>query len=573
MNSNDSSHQVEESKDIKETTQALQDASIDEPTSKKAQKKLEKEREKQKRKEEVAARLAAEKAARESTANDFASDNYGKKPLNQSQERTYQNRKAIDSISAKMAGEPVWVRARVQTSRLAGSKNCFFVLRQSTLTIQGVVSIDEDKVSKHFLKFAGSIPPESIVLVHAQVVKTEEAIKSCTVQDSELKIYKLFTLSESKDRLPFTIEDASRSERFFADKEDTVNPQSTEDEPSPDSSLEKEKKFSRVNLDTRLNNRIVDLRTITNQAIFRIQSGVAQFFREFLLARDFVEIHTPKIIGTASEGGANVFKLNYFKTSAYLAQSPQLYKQMCVCGGFERVFEIAPVFRAEDSNTHRHMTEFMGMDLEMAFEEHYHEVLDLLDELFVHLFTNIKNKLAKQIETVKEQYPFEDFLFLPKTPRLTFPEAVALLRENGIQQGDYDDLSTETERVLGRLVREKYKTDFFMLDKFPLAVRPFYTMPNPGDMNYSNSYDFFMRGEEIMSGAQRIHDPDLLLERANLLGIDASSIQPYIDAFKFGAPPHAGGGIGLERVIMLYLNLGNIRRTSMFPRDPRRLEP
>lgn len=128
------------------------------------------------------------------------------------------------------------------------------------------------------------------------------------------------------------------------------------------------------------------------------------------------------------------------------------------------------------------MTEFMGMDLEMAFEEHYHEVLDVLDELFVHLFTNIKEKLAKQIETVKEQYPFEDFLFLPKTPRLTFPEAVALLRENGIQQGDYDDLSTETERVLGRLVREKYKTDFFMLDKFPLAVRPFYTMPNPGDM-------------------------------------------------------------------------------------------
>lgn len=322
-----------------------------------------------------------------------------------------------------------------------------------------------------------------------------------------------------------------------------------------------------------MDNRTVDLRTVTNQSIFRVQSAVGRFFRDYLYKQNFVEIHTPKLISTASEGGANVFKLNYFKTNAFLAQSPQLYKQMCVCSDFERVFEIGPVFRAEDSNTHRHMTEFVGMDMEMAFEEHYHEVLDLFDELFVDLFTRLETECAKEIAVIKQQYPFEDFKFLPKTLRLNFSEAIALLRENGVEVGDYDDLSTANERFLGKLVKEKYNTDFFMLDKFPLAIRPFYTMPDPANPNYSNSYDFFMRGEEIMSGAQRIHDVKLLLQRAAEHGVDPRSIEGYVNAFKHGAPPHAGGGIGLERVIMLYLNLGNIRRTSMFPRDPKRLEP
>ncbi|CAJ0846366.1 4327_t:CDS:10, partial [Entrophospora sp. SA101] len=157
---------------------------------------------------------------------------------------------------------------------------------------------------------------------------------------------------------------------------------------------------NRVALDTRLNHRIVDLRTITNNAIFRIQSGVCQLFRDFLLSKNFIEIHTPKIISAASEGGANLFTVKYFK--AYLAQSPQLYKQMCICSDFERVFEIAPVFRAENANTHRHMTEFVGLDLEMAFEEHYHEVLDILDELFVYIFDGLKTRYKSEIEAIKK---------------------------------------------------------------------------------------------------------------------------------------------------------------------------
>jgi aspartyl-tRNA synthetase len=219
------------------------------------------------------------------------------------------------------------------------------------------------------------------------------------------------------------------------------------------------------------------------------------------------------------------------------------------------------------------MTEFMGLDLEMAFQEHYHEVLHLLGQLFTHIFNGLAREYATEIKTIQHQYPFDDFEYPQEPLILEFPQAVELLRENGMQVGDFDDFNTETERFLGKLVKEKYKTDFYILDKFPLAVRPFYTMPDANRPGYSNSYDFFIRGEEILSGAQRIHNAEFLEQRAKEHGVDIQTIQPYIDAFKYGAPPHAGGGIGLERVVMLYLNLGNIRKSSLFPRDPKRLFP
>ena len=296
-------------------------------------------------------------------------------------------------------------------------------------------------------------------------------------------------------------------------------------------------------------------------------------FREYLLENEFTEIHTPKMIGCASEGGANVFKLQYFNTNAFLAQSPQLYKQMCICADMERVFEVGPVFRSELSFTHRHLTEFVGLDLEMSFKEHYHEVLDVLEGLFIHIFKGIETKYAKELEVIKTQFPFEPFQYKTPVLRLKYPEAVALLRENGVEMGELEDLSTPNEKFLGKLVKQKYGTDFYVLDKFPLLVRPFYTMPDPNMKDYANAYDFFIRGEEIMSGAQRIHDVELLEKRAKECGVGYEGIKDYVDAFKYGAPPHGGGGIGLERVVMLYLGLKNIRQTSMYPRDPQRLTP
>ncbi|KAF9202577.1 aspartate--tRNA ligase dps1 [Haplosporangium sp. Z 27] len=541
--------------DINEVTKQVQDVILDEngqPLSKNALKKLEKEKLKKERAEKDAAARAAQAAAQASASVDYSKGLYGKKVMNQSEERPGLRHERLSDINASRAGDKVWIRARVQTSRPTGNKMCFFQLRQNSSTIQGLVVFNDSTISKQMVKFAQGITSESIVLIEGTIAKPLEPVKSCTVQDAEITISQLFVTSEAQGRLPFNLEDASRPEADF-EREDA--------------------QFSKVNLFTRLENRVFDLRTITNQSIFRIQAGVCKLFREFLESKGFLEIHTPKILGAASEGGANVFKVKYFDTDAYLAQSPQFYKQMVVCGDFERVFEIGSVFRAENSFTRRHMTEFIGLDMEMAFEEHYHEILDVFDELFVYIFTGLETQYANDLEIVHRQYPFEKFQFLPKTLRLEYKDAVALLRENGVEMGDYEDLATETERKLGQLVKEKYNTDFFMLDKFPLEVRPFYTMPDPKNPKYSNSYDFFMRGEEILSGAQRIHDPDFLIERAKAHDVDPESIKSYVDAFRMGAPPHGGGGIGLERVVFFYLNLSDIRRASLFPRDPKRVTP
>lgn len=245
-----------------------------------------------------------------------------------------------------------------------------------------------------------------------------------------------------------------------------------------------------------------------------MEAGVCRLFREILAAQGFTEIHTPKIISAASEGGANVFTVSYFKDSAYLAQSPQLYKQMAIAADFERVYTVGAVFRAEDSNTHRHLTEFVGLDLEMAFKYHYHEVLDTIGGTLTQMFRQLRDEYAAEITAVGKQFHVEPFKFLDPPLRLEYADGVRMLREHGVVMDDEEDLSTPNEKLLGRLVRNKYDTDFYILDKFPLAIRPFYTMPDPENPKWSNSYDIFMRGEEIMSGAQRIHDPEFLIERA-----------------------------------------------------------
>eukprot|EP00127_Corallochytrium_limacisporum_P005326 Clim_evm2s203 gene=Clim_evmTU2s203 len=517
------------------------------PLSKKALKKLEKEREKAARKAEAAAKREAEQAA--AAANDYAKENYGVLPMIQSTQKTSRVWTPISTLNKNLAGEQVTIRARMAKARGTG-KNCFMVLREKHHTLQAVVSVNE-VVSKQMVKFCTSLNNETIVDVTGSLTAPPEPIQGCTKQDIEMKVEKIFVVSKSDEQLPFNIEDASR----------------------PESDFEKDPALVRVGQDTRLDNRVIDLRTPANQAIFRIQHGVCRLFRDVLTDMSFTEIHSPKIIGAASEGGANVFKVSYFKSSAFLAQSPQLYKQMAIAADFDRVFEVGHVFRAEDSNTHRHLTEFIGLDMEMAFKEHYHEVLEVLDKMFVGIFKGLAAQYSEEIARVHQQYPAEPFKFLEPSLRLNYADGVAMLREAGVEMGDYEDLSTANERFLGKLVREKYGTDFYILDKFPLEVRPFYTMPDPENPKYSNSYDLFIRGEEVVSGAQRIHDPEFLTQRAKDHGIDPSTIQAYIDSFRFGCPPHAGGGVGMERVVMLYLGLNNIRKSSLFPRDPRRVQP
>ncbi|XP_059171025.1 aspartate--tRNA ligase, cytoplasmic-like [Physella acuta] len=513
------------------------------PVSKKALKKQQKEAEKAAKKAQY--KKPTEQEAGEKEGEDVSKGLYGVLPLFQSQEKIQRRLYKISEMLPGIAGEKVWVRGRLHTCRSKG-KQCFFVIRQQKWTVQGV-AMQNETISKQMIKFISSVTAESIIDVEGVVQTVGQKIQSCTQQEVELHIKQIWVVSAAEPRLPLLIEDASRPEG--------------------------EGELATVNQDTRLDNRVLDLRTLTSQSIFRLEAGVCRFFRDYLTSKGFVEIHTPKIISAASEGGANVFEVTYFKTKAYMAQSPQLYKQMAVCAEFDKVFTVGAVFRAEDSNTHRHLTEFVGLDLEMAINYHYHEVLDVIGDMFVNMFKGLQSEYAEEISLVNKQFPSEPFKFLEPSLILNYKDGVEMLRSAGIEMGDEEDLTTANEKLLGRLVKAKYDTDFFILDKFPLAVRPFYTMPDPFDSKWSNSYDMFMRGEEILSGAQRIHDPELLSKRAEAHGCQLDKIKGYIDSFRYGAPPHGGGGIGLERVTMLYLGLDNIRKTSLFPRDPKRLTP
>lgn len=522
-------------------------ASDDKPISKKALKKQQKEAEKAAKKAQRKAEVDAEQQANQQ--EDFSKEYYGDMKMIQSSEKLDRELVRIGDVDATKTDQLLWCRGRLHTSRATG-RQCFIVFRQQQFTIQGLLAAGE-KISKQMVKFCANITKESIVDVQGYVRKVDGKVESCTQQDVELHIVQIFVVSKSSPQLPLQIEDASR----------------------PETEGDTDDGRARVNQDTRLDNRILDLRTTTKQAIFRLQAGVCRQFRNALTKRGFVEIHTPKIISAASEGGANVFTVSYFKSSAYLAQSPQLYKQMAIAADFEKVFTVGAVFRAEDSNTHRHLTEFVGLDVEMAFKYHYHEVLKVIGEMFVSIFKGLRDECQTEIVTVNRQYPAEPFKFLEPSLILEYKEGVKMLSDAGVEMDEEEDLSTPNEKLLGRLVREKYDTDFYILDKFPLAVRPFYTMPDPNNPKWSNSYDMFMRGEEILSGAQRIHDPEFLSERAKHHGLDLDQIKAYIDSFRYGCPPHAGGGIGLERVTMLYLGLHNIRTSSLFPRDPKRVTP
>ena len=513
--------------------------------AKKALAAAEKEAKKAAKQAEVAARELAQQGGPDPLA-----DRYGDAPLIMSRESSASS---IARRRRRRSDLTLTLRGRVHAVRGKG-KSAFLVLRQQTTTVQCVFFVDEVNVSKGLVKWVSSLTKESVVDITGEVMAPEEPVASCTQQDVEIgNVVSIKCISRSVPVLPFQIEDAARSELDF-EKEDTT--------------------FVRVGQDTRLNHRVIDLRTPANQAIFRVQSAVCELFRDALRQKDFIEIHTPKLIGGASEGGASVFKLDYMGQKACLAQSPQLYKQMAVESDFERVFEIGPVFRAEDSNTHRHLCEFTGLDMEMTIKEHYFEVLDVLDDLFIHMFDGLNERFSHELKVVAQQHPYEPLKYLRPTLRLEFPEGIKMLQDHGVEGVDpLGDLTTAHERILGDLVRQKYDTDFYILHKYPAGARPFYTMPDPTDADYSNSFDIFIRGEEIISGAQRIHDVDLLTKRAAECGIEIDTIQSYLEAFKYGALPHGGCGVGLERVVMLFLGLGNIRKTSMFPRDPKRLAP
>ncbi|RWR91564.1 aspartate--tRNA ligase 2, cytoplasmic-like protein [Cinnamomum micranthum f. kanehirae] len=368
--------------------------------SKKAAKKEALKAEKAMRRQQEEAAAAA--AASLSLEADPLAGNYGDTPLADLQSKEVSGRRwtEIQSLVEELKDEEVLIRGRAQTIRAVGKNMAFVVLRRMGFTVQCVVTAAPELVSRQMVKFAAGLSRESIVDVQGIVTVPGVPIKGAS-QQVEVQVRKIYCISRAAPNLPINIEDAARSEKEIEEAK-LIFPNC-----SLMGAMQAGETLVSVGQDTRLNYRVLDIRTPANQGIFRIQSQVGLMFRQFFLAENFVEIHTPKLIAGSSEGGSAVFKLEYKGQPACLAQSPQLHKQMSICGDFGRVFEIGPVFRAEDSYTHRHLCEFTGLDVEMEIKEHYFEVMDIVDRLFVSMFDSLNEQCKKELDAIAKQYPFK----------------------------------------------------------------------------------------------------------------------------------------------------------------------
>lgn len=322
-----------------------------------------------------------------------------------------------------------------------------------------------------------------------------------------------------------------------------------------------------ISLDTMLNNRILSLRHEKKNAIFRIQHIIVEGFREFLSREGFIEIFTPKIVAEGAEGGTALFKLDYFGKDAYLAQSPQFYKQMMVAAGYERVFEIGNFFRAEEHDTARHLNQFTSMDLELAFIEDEQDIMDIEEEMLKHIINKLELEGARCFKILNVDIP----KILAPIPRIEFEYAARVLKENYNKIVTDNDLDPEGERLLSEYAKEKYNSEFIFVTNYSRKKRPMYTMPK--GINGTRSFDLIFKGTEITSGGQRIHDYDMLVESFEIKGLNYENFSSYVNVFKYGVPPHGGLAIGLERLLALLLGINNIRETSAFPRDRSRLTP
>lgn len=326
------------------------------------------------------------------------------------------------------------------------------------------------------------------------------------------------------------------------------------------------KKYLNLNIDTNLDHRPLTLRNPRQRAIFKIQEAVADGFADFMRQNGFTQVHTPKIVSAGAEGGANIFHLDYFDTKAYLNQSPQFYKQMMV-GVFERVFEIAPVFRAEKHHTSRHLNEYVGLDFEMGFISGMEDVMAMETAMLRHLFAYVQAHCPEELAIWKVDVPVVD-----KIPAFTFVQAREIIEKLGRKPGKWD-LEPDDEVALCDHAKREYGSDLVFITHFPAAKRPFYAMDDPNDDRFALSFDLLFRGLEITTGGQRIHDYNEQVAKMRRMGLDPADFTSYLMAHKYGLPPHGGLGIGLERLVMKLMGLKNVREASLFPRDTGRLQP
>lgn len=323
-----------------------------------------------------------------------------------------------------------------------------------------------------------------------------------------------------------------------------------------------------TSLEAKLNLRPIALRNIQERSKFKIQEALVRAFRDFLYEQGFTEIHTPKIGAKSAEGGANMFRLSYFHRPAVLQQSPQLYKQMMV-GVFDRVFETGPVFRAEKHNTRRHLNEYTSLDFEMGYIHSFLDICAMETGFLQYTMNLLEKEYNKELKLLNITLPDVE-----KIPYVRFDEAKRLVSEKYNRKiRNPFDLEPEEEELIGKYFKEEYNADFVFVTHYPSKKRPFYAMDDPEDTRYTLSFDLLYHGLEITTGGQRIHDLSMLEEKIQEKGMTEEGLEQYLDAFRFGMPPHGGLGIGLERLTMQLLGEDNVREACLFPRDMSRLEP
>ena len=397
------------------------------------------------------------------------------------------------------------------------------------------------------------------------ILRKREGLIQCVFEEGVTK-FELKDLKEAatvevegvvakEDRAPNGIEIRLREIRILS-------------EPSAPMPLAISKWKLNTSLEAKLNNRAVSLRNVRERAKFKIQEGLVRGFREFLYEEGFTEIHTPKIGAKGAEGGANLFRFEYFHRPAVLEQSPQFYKQMMV-GVFDRVFETAPVFRAEKHNTKRHLNEYTSLDFEMGYIDGFEDIMAMETGFLQYAMKLLEKDYAKELKMLGVTLPNVE-----KIPVVRFDEAKKMVSEK------YDrriknpyDLEPEEEHLIGTLFEEEYDADFVFVTHYPSKKRPFYAMDDPQDTTFTLSFDLLFRGLEITTGGQRIHDYRMLTEKIAARGMTEEGMEDYLSAFKYGMPPHGGLGIGLERLTMQLIGEDNVRETTLFPRDLNRLEP
>ncbi len=396
----------------------------------------------------------------------------------------------------------------------------FVILRDRSGLVQCIVNNNEFDLSK--------VKVESVVSIIGEVKKSKNALNPFEVQVENLEV-----ISNVEDELPIEI-----------NKED----------------LE-------VNLDTLLNNRVLSIRHPKINAIFKVQNSIVNGFREFLNKEGFTEIHTPKIVKEGAEGGTEVFEVKYFKNKAYLAQSPQFYKQMMVGAGFERVFEVGHAYRAEEHNTNRHLNEYISMDLEMGFIEDEKDIMQLEERVLKFILEMLNKECKEYLNLLQAELP----VIQEEIPKLKFKEALEILSKEYNKDDLEGDLDPEGEKLLCEYAKEKLNSEFIFLTNYPRKKRPMYTMPLGEEGTHS--FDLLFRGIEITTGGQRINNYNMLVKNMKYKGFNPNDYDSYLSIFKYGMPKHGGLAIGLERITAKILGLENVREATLITRDRKRLVP